>query len=361
MKMVSPLLKRVVLPALSRMGCLRKYASDGQLCVVTYHGVQPAEYSVPDPILEGNLVSAENLRAQLRLLKKHYQLIAPEHFLAWLCGEQQLPRRSVLLTCDDGLQNVLTDMVPVLRDEGALCLFFVTGSSIENNPAMLWYEQLYLALKWATSGPIRIEYDGLRISCDRDSERRIVWWELVQMLSECVAEKRLRVLRVLEAALGFGAQQLATLRTNPATFRRFFLLTSTDLLELAAQGMTVGAHTVSHPFLARSPDACAHMEVARSRALLADTLGCEVWAFAYPFGTIGSFSARDMALAEAAQFRCAFANTGGGFGADLPRFALPRVHVTADMSLGEFEAHVSGLYRRLRSSMDVGHAVDRSA
>jgi len=41
-------------------------------------------------------------------------------------------------------------------------------------------------------------------------------------------------------------------------------------------------------------------------------------------------------------------NTGGGFGAKINRFALPRVHVTADMSLAEFEAHVSGFYRNLR-------------
>jgi hypothetical protein len=34
--------------------------------------------------------------------------------------------------------------------------------------------------------------------------------------------------------------------------------------------------------------------------------------------------------------------------AKINRFALPRVHVTADMSLSEFEAHVTGFYRSLR-------------
>jgi hypothetical protein len=41
-------------------------------------------------------------------------------------------------------------------------------------------------------------------------------------------------------------------------------------------------------------------------------------------------------------------NSGGGLGAEMPRFALPRVHVTRTMNLGEFEAHVSGFYRSLR-------------
>jgi hypothetical protein len=41
-------------------------------------------------------------------------------------------------------------------------------------------------------------------------------------------------------------------------------------------------------------------------------------------------------------------NTGGGFGATNYRFAIPRVHVTADMNLSEFEANISGFYRSLR-------------
>ena len=47
-------------------------------------------------------------------------------------------------------------------------------------------------------------------------------------------------------------------------------------------------------------------------------------------------------MAERAGFSCAFLNGGGGLGAPMPRFALPRVHVTGAMNLGEFEAHVSG-------------------
>ncbi len=44
-------------------------------------------------------------------------------------------------------------------------------------------------------------------------------------------------------------------------------------------------------------------------------------------------------------------NTGGGFGAEINRFAWARVHVTADMSLFEFEAHISGFYRSLRKRL----------
>jgi hypothetical protein len=44
-------------------------------------------------------------------------------------------------------------------------------------------------------------------------------------------------------------------------------------------------------------------------------------------------------------------NYGGGFRPVSSRFAIPRVHVTADMTLGEFEAHVSGFYEAFRQRL----------
>jgi hypothetical protein len=85
--------------------------------------------------------------------------------------------------------------------------------------------------------------------------------------------------------------------------------------------------------------------------VLEEALGQTVWAFGYPFGNAATVTQRDLRLGEQAGFRCAFMNTGGGFGAKINRFAVPRVHVTADMSLFEFEAHISGFYRSLRKRL----------
>jgi hypothetical protein len=52
-------------------------------------------------------------------------------------------------------------------------------------------------------------------------------------------------------------------------------------------------------------------------------------------------------MVREAGFAAAFTNIGGGFGADLPLNAIPRVHVNSDMTMPEFEAHVSGFYQAL--------------
>src|SRR5437667_8110528 len=112
MKVVSPLLKHVVYPGLSRSGYLRRFASNGP-AVMTYHGVLPRGYEVRDPALDGHLVTRDAFIRQLKLLKTNYNIISPAEFLCWSEGELELPRRSVLLTCDDGLRNTLTDMLPI--------------------------------------------------------------------------------------------------------------------------------------------------------------------------------------------------------------------------------------------------------
>ena len=103
------------------------------------------------------------LRQQLRLLKAHYNVISPEDALAWREGRRELPPRAVLLTCDDGLLNCLTDMLPVLRQEALKCLFFVTGASAEESRTMLWYEELFLLFLGARAGRFEISSEGVVI------------------------------------------------------------------------------------------------------------------------------------------------------------------------------------------------------
>jgi peptidoglycan/xylan/chitin deacetylase (PgdA/CDA1 family) len=160
MRIVSPLLKHVLYPSLAKPGLLRRAAGRG-LAVVTYHGILPPGYEPADPALDSNMISAEMFRRQLRLLKSRYHMIVPEDLLLWCTKGRELPPLSVLLTCDDGLRNNLTDMLPVLEEEGVKCLFFVTGASATDEKATLWYDELFLLLHKARAGPFEISEAGI--------------------------------------------------------------------------------------------------------------------------------------------------------------------------------------------------------
>ena len=138
-------------------------------------------------------------------------------------------------------------------------------------------------------------------------------------------------------------------REDPSLRERFFIVTIDGLRKLVAAGMTIGAHSVSHPVLPQIGCDLARIEIANSGSVLEEELGEPIWGFAYPFGDPASVGEREIEIAKQAGYTCAFVNFGGGFETTVQPFAIPRVHVTADMTLGEFEAHVSGMHRDLRS------------
>ena len=57
-----------------------------------------------------------------------------------------------------------------------------------------------------------------------------------------------------------------------------------ELASAAAAGVTVGAHTVTHPFLTALQDADLERELALCRATIEDRMGRPVESFAYPYG-----------------------------------------------------------------------------
>ena len=361
LRFVSPALKYIVFPALSRSGYLRYTAGAGP-AIVTYHGVFPAGYEVRNPALDGNLVRADSLRRQLQFLKKRYHVISPEEFLRWSEEKLSLPPRSILLTCDDALQNTLTEMVPILQELGQSCLFFATGASADDTPSMLWYEELYMMLL-DVSEPIALSLPdaGISLGPILPNDRHSCWWNMVERLSQFDRELRRGFLDQIRDQLKLSENWREQFVQNPTLAARFLTLDAAGLRQLTAAGMSIGAHSLSHPIHARASEELAWREISGSRSVLEKVLGQTVWAFGYPFGNAATVTGRDVRLAEQAGFRCAFINTGGGFGAKINWFALPRVHVTADMSLAEFEAHISGFYRSLRSRLTGGEKLEALA
>jgi hypothetical protein len=188
---------------------------------------------------------------------------------------------------------------------------------------------------------------GLQADTSRQ-EKRSLWWKLVRKLSRYDLDRRRAFLERIRMQLGLSERWDAEYREDPVLSRRFLVLNQAELQQLAAARMCIGAHTSSHPMLSQlSPD-LAWSEISESKHNLEQALGRKISALAYPFGDSSSVTSREVQMAERAGFQCAFLNVGGAFGTQTPRFALPRVHVTAEMTIAEFEAHISGFHRSLQ-------------
>jgi peptidoglycan/xylan/chitin deacetylase (PgdA/CDA1 family) len=346
----------MVYPTLGNVGYFHVHPTS-VVSVITYHGLLPADYKSHDAFLDNTLVSVEAFRAQLRLLKEYYNVISPDQFLRWLRSREDLPERAVMLTCDDGLLNQATSMLPILLEEQLKCIFFVTGASLSQAPAMPWYTELYLMLMAAGESSDPITLQGIvipRVPSDT-GRRRSAWLELLKPLSRIDADRRRAFIEEATTSLGLPLSWKTRYLDDPALRDRFQLLRLQELKQLVDAGMTLGAHTLSHPALVEQSIDLARTEIAECRRALESTLGCPVWAIAYPFGDPASVSEREYRLAEEAGYECAFVNVGGGLKSRSSAFSLSRIHVTAEMSLDVYEAYVSGFHddlkRRFRSGL----------
>lgn len=343
MRLVSPLFKHVIYPGLSRFGYLSSRSRSAPV-VVTYHGILPDGYVMRDPALDGHLVSAKTFCKHATLLRSKYNLISPAEFLAWSSGELQLPARSILLTCDDGLLNTVTDMLPLIHELQFPFLFFVTGASASSERSMLWHEKLFLMLSDAASGKIQASA-LLRPYCSVSQGVSALWQKLILELGGRSAEARQQALEDIRTQLGISEKWEAAYSEIEALKRRFFMVNSAELRMMANEGVSIGAHTLSHPMLSRMTDAEAEDEIAESRSRIEGVAGREVWALAYPFGNAQAVGQREACLAKKAGFKCAFRNVED---ANAEPYLYPRVHVGFGMSAAELDAHVSGFHFALQ-------------
>ena len=197
---------------------------------------------------------------------------------------------------------------------------------------MLWHEELHLLFLRARAGSFRICGQGVEIGgvLGEREQRRSLWRNSVKRLSQIDAENRRCFLHAAHDYFGIERTLDYYLTNYPETRHHFCLMTRPELQQLAAAGMTIGAHSLSHPVLSQMSQELAWTEITQSRAQLEAALGAD------------SVAPRVAAIAKRAGFDAAFMNIGGGLGTELPPPAIPRVHVNAGMTLSEFEAHVSG-------------------
>ncbi len=111
---------------------------------------------------------------------------------------------------------------------------------------------------------------------------------------------------------------------------------------LKRSGHSIGAHTVTHPLLARCSREQQRFEIVESKRRLEEVLGATVESFSYPVGTADAFTAETEELMQQAGIRWAFNFQGGYLDAccvrSADRFSLPRIAMEPELSQPRFRA-----------------------
>ncbi len=221
---------------------------------------------------------AAEWEAHCRYLRAAYTPISLPEAAVRLRNGDPLPKNAVVVTVDDGYRDFARIAHPVLQKYGIPATVYLIGDFMDSG-AWVWWDQVIYALAETAYTQCAVSLPtGTLLLRFPDAASR--WTETVRL---CEALKRLPNAERVACAARFPAEVGVTLPAQrPAYYEP---LTWDEARRLSGQGVTFGAHTMSHPILPRVEEAGAvRAEILGSKRLLEDRLQQETEHFCYPNG-----------------------------------------------------------------------------
>ena len=277
----------------------------GKLSIFIFHRVRPApDLLVPD---EPDIQRFDEL---VRWIAGWFHVLTLDDAVMRL-RRGSLPARAAAITFDDGYADNLVHAVPILLKHGVSATFFISTGFLDGG--RMWNDTIIESLRRTEVPILDCECLGLGLlSIGTTTEKRMALHKLIAAIKHLPSSKRSdAVARVADSCY--------------ATLPSDLMLTSGQLWALRQTGMGIGAHTVSHPILARTDDASALREIEESREFLQGILAERVGLFAYPNGKAGQdYLAKHVDMVRRVGFDAAFSTDCGVSAASADYFQLPR-------------------------------------
>lgn len=278
----------------------------GRLCIFIFHRVLPQ----PDPLFPDE-PCVRRFDEMMGWLAGWFNVLPLDEAVERL-HRGLLPARAAAITFDDGYADNLLHATPILIKHNLTATFFIATGFLDGG--VMWNDIIIESIRTARNPEIDLGWLGLGVLsiASIDEKRSAIEQVLRGIKHRPCAERDEAVESIRLICAGNVPRDL--------------MLATTQLQELREGGMSIGAHTVSHPILARHPDAAARQEIADSRDFLEELLKERVPLFAYPNGKLGrDYLPKHVEMVRELGFTAAV-STNWGVGAEgsdlyqLPRF-----------------------------------------
>lgn len=245
-----------------------------QCCAVVYfHSV--SEYRNRDGhyIAPAISVEAERFREYMRLLRRDFHPVTLDDLTDWLNGRRELPRRSVVVTFDDGFADNAHVAAPVMEEFDIRGTFYLTTACIEHQ-TLPWFCKILCLFHHAGKLGRVVTHPETSVSCDLSDPRarQEVYRRYVHACVKLPWEKQNDLIAQLEKTLDLEYDEANAPK----------MMTWDDARELERRGHLIGNHTFSHANVAHMAADEKRNDIERSHALLETRLGHPPAHFSYP-------------------------------------------------------------------------------
>jgi len=289
--------------------------------VVLYiHGAVP---KVADPRVQAVHFEVDSLVRTLRELAENFTF-RPLTGLAADDGADGRPggKPPIFLTSDDGYEDNLTVLLPLLQEMRIPLTLFVSTHHVETGERFPTYV-LRCFCYYAEKGVYRLPHVAGEIVVDRDGSS--AHWQA--HISKVLKRAPLTAVREIVAAAkdALGPARMCELDEKFASDKP---MTWPQVDEMRKGGAIIGAHCQYHAVLhASERPETVHEQVSGAKRIVAEKIGaCDL--FSYPSGSAGAIGPAALREVKAAGYKMAFTTLEGTVGRSLDGHLMPRLHLS---------------------------------
>lgn len=308
-----------------------------RLSVFILHRVLP----VPDPLFP-NEIHASRFDELCGWIKGWCNVLPLDHAVASLKAGT-LPARAACITFDDGYADNFKVALPILQRHGLAATFFIATGFLDGG--RMWNDSVIESIRLTQLPILRLDdlfgagFAGVPVVTA--SEKSAAIGAIIGLVKYRPVSERASIIEQL------AERSLARLPVD-------LMMTSTEVRAMRQAGMQIGAHTVSHPILARLDPLVARAEIGESKRVLEKLLDERVGLFAYPNGKPDAdYNVQSASIVRELGFDAAFSTRWAASRADTDIFQIPRF-TPWDRTRWRFGA-------RMLANLRVGHGPNNLA
>ena len=212
-----------------------------------------------------------SFQRQMRHLARHYRVVSMPEVLDAVERNKPLPNRAVLITFDDAYTDFADNAWPILQQLRLPVTLFVPTAFPDHPERVFWWERLYYAFAYTTRRELGDSPLG-SLPLAKSGQRRRSLLAMIEYVHT----------RPFDAAMKLVDHVCAQLVERPA--RGAPVLSWYRLRRLAADGVTLGSHTRTHPIMTQIAPRQIREEIRQSQADLKKEIGFALPIFCYPNG-----------------------------------------------------------------------------
>lgn len=267
-------------------------------------------------------VSPKNFEEHLQVLKE-YNVVQLNELELLSNRKNHLPKKAIAITFDDGYMDNYVNAKPLLETYHMPACFFIATESIEKQQEY-WWDALERICLQTTPLPKNLTLTHPEIATwrigthdlnDIDAFSPLVlYYKLCELMKKMPTKEQNAFIEDLKAWSS---------NTNDRV--SYLTMQKQDLLDLKSNPLfTIGAHTVTHPYLPNFSYAYQKNEIVESVKFLEDLTRDRIKYLAYPHG---GHNERTLDILSKLHLKLAFTTNHGHFNRHSHRYAIPRLQV----------------------------------